>query len=300
MTDRWVDPNQPSPISPRAPVILAVSAVALTLVVVATLVAVLVFASERNSPHPTAGDLALIKRNAPVDAPFTRSILVVPVAISDQAEQKSTALLQQLPVRADRGVRPVSGRQNDLYGTTGQTSPCDVVTLANYLDADAAAAQAWGLALGLNPQQIPYYLNTLTAVVLMGDTWVTTHELSDGAAHSAQAVLQAGTGVLVDPLGVPRVHCVSGAPLTPPANKNLTDYRLNGDKWDEFAPQTVLAINYAAAGGPAADGDFTLIDVTSGQEVTRKSGGTINLGTTTVPLPDPAVMNIPPSPSMPG
>ncbi len=300
MTDRWVDPNQPSPISPRAPVILAVSAVALTLVVVATLVAVLVFASERNSPHPTAGDVALIKRNAPVDAPFTRSILVVPVAISDQAEQKSTALLQQLPVRADRGVRPVSGRQNDLYGTTGQTSPCDVVTLANYLDADAAAAQAWGLALGLNPQQIPYYLNTLTAVVLMGDTWVTTHELSDGAAHSAQAVLQAGTGVLVDPLGVPRVHCVSGAPLTPPANKNLTDYLLNGDKWDEFAPQTVLAINYAAAGGPAADGDFTLIDVTSGQEVTRKSGGTINLGTTTVPLPDPAVMNIPPSPSMPG
>lgn len=295
MTDRWVDPNKPSPISPRAPVILAVSAVALTLVVVATLVAVLVLTSNHDSPQPTAGDVTLIKRNAPVDAPFTRSILVVPVTISDQAAQKSTALLQQLPVRADRGVRPVSGRQSDLYGITGETSPCDVVTLANYLDADAAAAQAWGLALGLNPQQIPYYLNTLTSVVLMGDTWVTTHELANGAAHSAQVVLQAGTAVLVDPVGVPRVHCVSGAPLTPPANKNLTDYRLSGDKWDAFAPQTVLAVNYAAAGDPGSDGDFTLIDVTSGQEATRKIGGTINLGAVTVPLPDPAVMNIPPT-----
>lgn len=299
MTDRWVDPNQPSPINPRAPVILAVSAVALTLAVVATLVAVLTFTSGHDSAQPTAGDITLIKRNASVAAPFTKSILVVPVTISEQAAQKSTALLQQLPVRADRGVRPASGRQPDLYGATGETSPCDAVTLANYLDADATAAQAWGLALGLNPQQIPYYLNTLTAVVLMADTWVTTHELADGVAHSAQAVLEAGTGVLVDPLGVPRVHCVSGAPLTPPANKNLADYRLNGDEWDEFAPQTVLAVNYGAAGGPGPDGDFTLIDVSSGQEVARKTGGTINLGSATVALPDPAVMNVPPGPTTP-
>jgi hypothetical protein len=296
---RWVDPNKPSPISPRAPLILAVSAVALTLVVVATLVAVLLFTSRAGSARSAIGDIALIKRNAPVDEPFTKSILVVPVTISDQAAQKSAALLQQVPVRADRGVRPVSGRQPELYGATGETFPCDAVTLANDLDADPATANAWGLALGLTPQQIPSYLNTLTAVVLMGDTWVTSHTSTDAVAHPTQSILQSGTAVLVDPLGVPRVHCVSGAPLAPPANQNLTDYRLDGDTWDGFSPQTVVTVNYASAGAPEPLGDFTLLDVSSGEQVIRKAGGTINLGAATVPLPDPAVMNVAPHPTTP-
>lgn len=299
VTDRWVDPNQPSPINPRARLILAVSAVALTLVVVATLVAVLVFTRGHDSAQSAAGDVTLITRNTQTDDPFTKSILVVPVSISGEAAQKSATLLQQLPVRADRGVRPVSGRQPQLYGATGETYPCDAVTLANDLDTNATTAHAWGLALGLTPQQIPSYLNTLTAVVLMGDTWVTTHTLADGVAHPAQAVLQAGTAVLVDPLGVPRVHCVSGAPLTPPANQKLTEYRMDGDKWDGFSPQTVLATNYASAGAPGPLGDFTLIDVTSGEQVVRKAGGTIELGSSTVPLPDPAVMNVPASTATP-
>lgn len=296
MTDRWIDPNQPSPINPRARLILAVSGVALTLVVVATLIAVLT-TSGQGSAQQTAGDVTLIKRNTQTEDPFTKSILVVPVAISDEATQKSEALLQQLPVRADRAVRPVSGRQPALYGATGATAPCDAVTLANDLDADVATATAWGLAFGLTTQQIPYYLNTLTAVVLLGDTWVTSHTLSDGAAHPVQTVLQAGTAVLVDPLGVPRVHCVSGAPLTPPANQKLTDFRADGDEWDGYSPHTVLAVNYSATGDPGPAGDFTLIDVTSGEQMSRKVGGTINLGAATVPLPDPAVMNVPPAPT---
>ena len=292
MTDRWVDPNQQSPINPRTPLILTTAAVVLTLGVIGTLLAVVIFAGPQASPTKTLGTISLITRNATPQDPFTKSILVAPVSISADTAAKSAALLQQLPVRADRGVRLVSGRQPQLYGTTGQTYPCDAVTLANALDVDVAAAQVWGHALGLTPQQIPFYLNTLTAVVLMADTWVTSHALTDGADHPDQTVLQAGTAVLVDPIGVPRVHCVSGAPLTPPANQSFTDFQVTGDTWDGFSAPSVLAVAYTSSGTSAAPGDFVLVDVSSGEEVSRKAGGTISLGDP-LPLPDPAVMNVP-------
>ena len=296
MTDqdhRWVDPNPPSAVDRRSTVILAVSGVFLTAVVVATLVVVVLFAADDNADQ-SAGAVLMISANSTTDEPFTRSISVAPVSISDQVAAKTADLVAQIPVRADRGVPLVSGRQPELYGATGQAYPCDAITLANDLDADPATAKAWGLALGITIEQIPYYLNTLTAVVLMADTWVTTHTLSDGAAQPKQAVLQAGNAVLVDPLGVPRVHCASGDPLIPPANDNLTRYRIDGDEWARFSPLTVVAIKYAAADTPGSATEFTLIDVGTGQQVVRAAGGVIDLGGASVPLPDPAVMNIPP------
>jgi Domain of unknown function (DUF6777) len=289
----WVDPNPPNPVDSRTPVILAVSGVVLTALVVATLIGVVLFAAD-DDKGTGAGEVVLIAANAPAAEPFSRSILVAPVSISNQVTTKAADLLAQIPVRADRGVRPVSGRQPGLYGATGDNYPCDVVTLANDLDADPETARIWGLALGITPQQIPYYLNTLTAVVLMADTWVTTHTLGDGAANPKQAVLQAGNAVLIDPLGVPRVRCASGTPLAPPDSDTLTPYRLDGDQWPEFAPQTVVAIKYAAADTPGSAAKFTLIDINTGQQVIRKAGGVIDLGGASVPLPDPAVMNIPP------
>jgi hypothetical protein len=164
----------------------------------------------------------------------------------------------------------------------------------NDLDADPGIARVWGLALGITPQQIPHYLNTLTAVVLLSDTWVTTHTPADGVPDPKQAVLQAGSAVLIDPLGVPRVRCASGAPLAPPDNDTLAHYRLDGEQWPAFSPQTVVAVKYAATDNPGAAAEFTLTDVDTGQQIVQRAGGVIDLGGTSVPLPDPAVMNIPP------
>lgn len=300
MTDtqaRWIDPNPPDPMDPRTTVVLTVSGVALTIMVLAALVGVVLISTDRDG-SPTGGEAALIAANTAPDHPFTQSVLVAPVVISGQAASKASMLLQQVQIKADRGVRPVSGQQPELYGATGDTFPCDVPTLANHLDADAVTARAWGLALGLSVQQIPYYLNTLTPVVLMGDTWVTAHMLADGSAQPIQVVLQAGTAVLIDPVGVPRVQCVSGAPLTPPSTGNLTQFRMTGEPWTDFAPQHVLAVNYATAGAPRSRGEFTLVDVSTGEQLARKAGGTIELGSTAVPLPDPAVMNVPPDPAV--
>jgi len=288
----WVDPNPSDPIDPRTPVILAVSGVLLIVLVVATLVGV-VLSNAGDDADQSVESVMLIAANATATEPFSRSIVVVPVSISDPAIAKVKDLLAQVPIRADRGVRMVSGVLPGLYGAAGQTDPCDVVTLANDLDADPMTAQVWGLALGITPQQVPYYLNTLTGVVLMADTWVTTHSLSGGVAKAKQAVLQAGNAILIDPLGVPRVQCASSAPLTPPDNDTLRNYRVDGDQWAEFTPQSVVAVNYSVdTGGPATD--FTLIDIRTGQQIIRKVGDAIDLGGASLPLPDPAVMNVPP------
>lgn len=289
----WADPNPPDPRNPRTTVILAVSGALLTALVVATLIGVVLF-SAGDDWDKTAGEAVLIAANTPTVDAFTRSILVAPVSISDQTAAKNAELLEQIPIRADRGVRVVSGRQPGLYGATGQTSPCDTVTLANDLDADPGAARVWGLALGITPQQIPHYLNTLTAVVLLSDTWVTTHAPADGHPDPKQAVLQAGNAVLIDPVGVPRVRCASGAPLAPPDNGTLTHYRIEGEQWPAFSPQTVVAVKYAATDNPGAAAEFTLIDADTGQQIIQRAGGVIDLGGASVPLPDPAVMNIPP------
>ncbi|MFS0898258.1 DUF6777 domain-containing protein [Mycolicibacterium litorale] len=289
----WIDPNPPDAVDAKTPVVLAVSAIVLTAVVVATLIGVVLRATDDEAGE-TVGVVALLPANVPADGSFGRSVVTVPVVISHQAASAAADLFAQLPVRADRGVRLVSGRQRGIYGATGETPSCDVVTLANDLDADPALARIWGLALGLTPQQIPYYLNSLTAVVLLADTWVTTHALRDGAAHAEQAVLQAGNSILVDPVGVPRVHCASAAPLVPPAPGSLARYGVHGDRWPGFAAARVVAVDYAGIDAAPGAGDFTVVDIDTGQEITTKSGGAIDLRGASVPLPDPAVMNIPP------
>jgi hypothetical protein len=290
-TARWVDPNPPGQDDTRTTAILATAGVLLTVVVVVTLVAVVLTATSRGSRGEV---LVLIAANAPSDEAFTRSILVAPVTISAQARERSAALLQQSPVRADRGVRLVSGLQPQLYGATGPTPPCDVVTLANMLDSNAGVGRTWGLALGLTPEQIPYYLNTLTPVILTVDTWVTAHMLGEESAYAKQAVLQAGNAVLVDPQGVPRTLCATGGPLTPPANTHLGDYRITGEEWADFATENVVATQYSYVGRNTPAEEFALIDVFSGEPTTRRVAGAIDLGGATVPLPDPAVMNVPP------
>ncbi|GAP52775.1 serine/threonine protein kinase [Streptomyces azureus] len=52
--------------------------------------------------------------------------------------------------------------------------------------------------------------------MLRADTGVTNHGFRAGRAAVLQAVLQAGTAVLVDDRGVPRVRCACGNPLRPP------------------------------------------------------------------------------------
>ena len=83
--------------------------------------------------------------------------------------------------------------------------------------------------------------------MLLQDTLVTNYGYRDGVATPRQAVLQAGTGVLVDSTGQPVVRCACGNPLTAPAAINLPTAELQGARWDTFNPAQAVVVTAAPA-----------------------------------------------------
>jgi len=96
------------------------------------------------------------------------------------------------------------------------------------------------------------------------DTMVTNYGYSNGVATPRQAVLQAGTGVLVDSTGQPVVRCACGDPLTAPAAINLPAAQFQGARWDTFNPARTVVVKAA----PAVD-ELVLVDATTGQSYTQ-------------------------------
>ena len=131
----------------------------------------------------------------------------------------------------------VNGSEPGLYGGTLNESMCDREQLVEFLGDNADKARAFADVLDIDVDEIPDYIADLTAVVLRGDTRVTNHGFADGEATAFQAVLQAGTAVLVDFQGIPRVKCYCGNPLTEPIEVDSPRY--GGDQWDDFDPDDI-------------------------------------------------------------
>ena len=102
-------------------------------------------------------------------------------------------------------VGAVSGATPGLYGGTRQNA-CDSSAMASYLQTNPDRGNAFASAEGIAPADIGGYLDTLTPVTLRADTAVTNNGFANGSATPFQAVLQAGTAVMVDKFGVPRVR----------------------------------------------------------------------------------------------
>jgi hypothetical protein len=163
----------------------------------------------------------------------------------------------------------VPGTKSELYGGTGDENVCDIDALIGFLEASPEEASAFAGVLGIEPVDIPDYLPELAPVVLQTDTWVTNHGFRDGRATPRQSVLQRGTAVLVDNVGVPRVRCSCGNPLGPPAegaeNLNLANRiddgaELSGESWPEFSPADVVTITP----GPEPVAALEVVNVTTG------------------------------------
>jgi hypothetical protein len=156
------------------------------------------------------------------------------------------------------------GTEPGLYGGSQDVQTCDVQPLVDFLTADANAdkAEAWAGVLGVDVDEIPDYIATLTAVRLRFDTRVTNHGFRDGEATGFQSVLQAGTAVLVDAEGIPRVKCNCGNPLGEP--QPLGD--LSDEDQANANDITVIAENPEAA-WPGFDPGAT-VAVTPGDEAT--------------------------------
>jgi hypothetical protein len=76
----------------------------------------------------------------------------------------------------------------------------------------------WARVLGVTPtiKAVARYIRKLTPVTLTVDTRVTNHNFVGGRAVGYQAILAAGTAVLVDDEGIPRARCRCGNPLLEP------------------------------------------------------------------------------------
>ncbi|MDR6978963.1 hypothetical protein J2X68_005697 [Streptomyces sp. 3330] len=141
-------------------------------------------------------------------------------------------------------VAGVDGGDEGLYGGTRNVSSCDVEHQIEALRADPAKNRAFASVAGVAPSRVPAHLRSLTPVQLRLDTRVTNHGYRDGAATTYQAVLQAGTAVLVDRHGVPRVRCACGNPLTPPLPQRA-GYRRTGHSWPSYSPATTVVVKPA-------------------------------------------------------
>ncbi|WP_282792224.1 DUF6777 domain-containing protein [Streptomyces sp. CC224B] len=166
-----------------------------------------------------------------------------------------------------RGLRSLAGGTPGLYGGTRRLGSCDVGLQVRYLTADRAKARAFARAAGVAPDGVAAYLRGLTPVVLRADTRVTNHGYRDGRATGYQAVLQAGTAVLVDDRGLPRVRCACGNPLRPPvAFRHAPRHR--GDPWTGYRPVQVVVVTPA----PRPVTHLTLVNIVDNTWIERRTG----------------------------
>ncbi|MET7733116.1 DUF6777 domain-containing protein [Streptomyces sp. NPDC005402] len=149
--------------------------------------------------------------------------------------------LTRTPQRDPTAPRTVSGGMPGLYGGVERVAGCDVERQIGDLSADRSRVSAFARVAGVPPASVPDYLRGLAPVVLRDDTRVTDHGYRDGRASGHQSVLQAGTAVLVDNRGVPRVRCACGNPLTPPVAMRGGAV-VGGRSWPAYRPARTIVV----------------------------------------------------------
>lgn len=175
-----------------------------------------------------------------------------------------------------------------LYGGTTNESSCAPDRMVSFLEANPSKAAAWAGVFDIGVSDISSYVDTLTPGVLRADTAVTNHGFSGGGAASKsggnpapsttaggdqggvatsfQAVLQAGTAVLVDDTGLPVVKCGCGNPLLPPQRTGSVRYQ--GTPWSGFDGDRITIVQRASV----TIGIFVLVDVVTGDPFGRPTG----------------------------
>ncbi|MFE0646427.1 DUF6777 domain-containing protein, partial [Streptomyces sp. NPDC058877] len=205
------------------------------------------------------GEVFLQNASATGPDPFTRS-----TAQNDTGSASPASL----PPRTSSAVPEMSGSTPGLYGGTQSVASCDVEQQVRYLSDEPAKNAAFASVIGIAPNEVPAYLRSLTPLQLRVDTRVTNHGFRDGAATTYQSVLQAGTAVMVDDRGVPRVRCACGNPLTTPVAQKAP--RTTGTPWQGYDSQQVVVV----APSVTVVNVFVVYDPQDGDWFARKHGDT--------------------------
>jgi hypothetical protein len=224
--------------------------------------------------------------------PFATAVTVHEVAAFPSevhqviAATSATAPAATEPAATAAGTKTAIGTSVGLYGGTQNQAACDAVELTTFLATNPDKAAAWAGVEGITSNAIGAFVAKLTPLVLTTDTWVTNHGFTNGVANPLQSVLQAGTAVLVDTLGVPRVKCGCGNPLSAPEPHGTDFTHTRGTAWAGYTPAATVTVQ---AGAPVTS--FRVIDVTNGKIYTAPVGSTP--GPTTPPTTSATVPALP-------
>ncbi|MEU7601309.1 DUF6777 domain-containing protein, partial [Streptomyces sp. NPDC041003] len=222
----------------------SVPRLATALVAVVAVVALAIVLTRPSGTDNAGGEVFLQPAAASGPDPFTESTVTAETPPESPTASPASPTGPKTPGATGgttTGTRSISGSAPGVYGGTRDTASCDVEKQIKALSADPSKNAAFASALGIQPQSVPTYLRSLTSVQLRMDTRVTNHGYQDGKLTSYQAVLQAGTAVLVDDRGVPRVRCACGNPLGPPVALKAEPKRF-GQTWPSYQPQKVVVI----------------------------------------------------------
>ncbi|AXG58511.1 hypothetical protein SLCG_7356 [Streptomyces lincolnensis] len=232
-----------------------------------------------------SGDLLLQPVAAPGPNPFTES-----TATSTAAPAPVTRT-QQPAQPGETTTRSLSGGTPGLYGGIARVGSCDVERQIDRLTRDRDRARAFARVQGISQASVPDHLRGLAPVVLRADTRVTGHGYRAGRTSAHHAVLQAGTAVLVDHRGVPRVRCACGNPLTPAAPMR-DGHGTSGRPWAGYRPAQVIVVAPTAR----AVTDITIIDSVDHNWIERRIGHDVRHDRM-VPDPQPAGPTRTPTPT---
>ncbi|MEU1404914.1 DUF6777 domain-containing protein [Streptomyces sp. NPDC005728] len=213
-------------------------------------------------PHP---EVVLLPMAAPGPDPFTGSTGTTAPATRSAPSGQSVGRAPAPP--PPPSLRTLSGATPGLYGGTARVSGCDVQRQIGRLAAEPAKGDAFARVAGVSSASLPGYLRGLTPVVLRVDTSVTSHAYRERQAARFPSVLQAGTAVLVDNRGVPRVRCACGNPLTPPESVPGS-FGTRGAAWSGYRPGEVIVVTAA----PRAVTGITIVDAATQTWIERRIG----------------------------
>ncbi|MFE7778390.1 DUF6777 domain-containing protein [Streptomyces sp. NPDC057445] len=250
---------------PKIAAITALTVVVIALAVVLT----------RPGGGPAGAEVFLQAADTTGPDPFTESSATGTADAPPAALPTSAAT----PAPTGNAVRGVDGATPGLYGGTQKSASCDIEKQIGFLTSAPEKNRAFASVLGIEPSAVPGHLRSLTALRLRLDTRVTNHGFKDGAATSYQAILQAGTAVLVDDRGVPRVRCACGNPLTPPVRVQRAVER-KGEPWAGFEQSRVVVVVPA----PRPVDVFVVYDPGNDEYFARDRGDT---GVHDKPVPPP-------------
>lgn len=223
-------------------------------------------AAGRVAEQPAAADTREVFLEPVADQgpdPFTASTAAsaapTPSAPSPSAPAPS-------PTSSVLALREITGSTPGLYGGTRSVGSCDVEQQVAFLAAEPDKARAFAEAAGVNEANLASWLRGLTPVLLRADTRVTNHGFRDGVPNAFQSVLQAGTAVLVDQYGAPRVRCACGNPLRSPIP--LQDAKPTGKPWAGYRPDRVIVIEPTTM----VINNLIIVDVVNDTWIQRETG----------------------------